>query len=118
MGRSIEGNQSGTPSTGQAYGLLAAWLADRGRLTMPQAARLCANLMLGDWNRLAKSQRAYYMEKAHRALVNLSAVLPIYNLAWKASGQRMRTIRVWYYCGKEPARRLRYDLARAGCHSD
>lgn len=118
MGRQVEGSVNGTPSVVQAAGLLADWLRTFGRLTMPQAGRLCCGLMLGDWNQLPKARRRYFMGKAQRTLINLSRVLPLYSLRWHPRESERRVVRVWYYTGREPRAQLAHDLRRPGCDSD
>lgn len=114
MARGRDDAVAGTPSTQQAAGLLIDWLQAHGRLTMPQAARLCCNQMLGDFNLLGRKERAYWMAKAQRVLENLSRVLPIYCLSWRQY-DNAPAVRVWYYSGKEPGTKLRKDLRRPGC---
>lgn len=120
----VEGVSSvrGTPSTGQGYGLMAAHLAIYGRLTLPQAARLCAGYMLGDWNTLAYRERKKWMDTALMRLKALSFVMPIYDLHWVdlrgGYGGKGKGAYVWYYSGREPSAYLKKDLARAGSDAE
>jgi len=117
MARGIAASVEGTPSGQQMGGLLMDWLHRRGRLTMPQAARLCCNRMLGDWNCMPRRDRRYWIRRAQCVLENLSRRLPIYNLRWRPH-RNGPVIRVWYLQGKEPMAQLEADLQRPNCDTD
>lgn len=116
MARNIQDTSRGTPSLVQRGALLMEWLVKHGRITEPEAGRLVAQRMLGDWNDLDGRERKHWIDKAHGCLVSMSLVSPVYNLRWPTLTRRVE--RVWYYRGREPRHHLEKDLARPGCDTD